>query len=226
MGTGECLFVGSPVYVDRAVPPIVQFLTQLPLGQSCYGVPFVTWGGVSSGVALLEMAQLLEERGYALLGAAKILAVHSLMWHCEHPLGEGRPDSEDETLIQKLVSELTSKLQGSHPPLVSLQDLHYQPPDLELKSWSTSLDIAKKATLLMKLDTQLCNQCGVCQEKCPVQAIELVPHIRIGDACIRCYNCARLCPEEAIEVDLLGLEERIRKRSHEFSERPLSQIFV
>jgi len=226
MENGGCLFIGSPVYALRALPPVVQFLNQLPMTKGRYAVPFITWGGESSGVALLEMAQLLEEKGYALPGAAKILAVHSSMWYCEHPLGEGHPDAEDKALVRVLVRELTSRLQGPYSPLLSSKDMHYQPPDLEREAWSAGLNNVRTIFDTKEIDTRLCNQCGICRDECPVQAIELVPFVKIGDDCIRCYNCVRMCPEEAIKLDLSGVEEKIRKRAFDYSERPLSQIFV
>ncbi|MBW2555165.1 MAG: 4Fe-4S ferredoxin, partial [Deltaproteobacteria bacterium] len=86
---GGCLWIGSPVYAGHAVPPITYFILQLPVSKGGYAVPFVTWGGVSSGVALHEMGKVLGEKGYIVLGAAKVLAVHSMMWQFKNPLGEG-----------------------------------------------------------------------------------------------------------------------------------------
>lgn len=226
VGEQGCLFVGSPVYVDRALPPVTDLLRQLAQSRGSYAIPFVTWGGVNSGVALLELAQQLEVKGYRLLGAAKIMAVHSILLHCEHPLGEGHPDIEDESLIQEMVRGLTLKLHSDNPRMVSLLDLHYQPRERELEAWSASLDIAKEKTLAMELDMMLCSRCGICREQCPVQAIKMDIFVEISSACIRCLNCVRVCPEEAIRVDLIGLEKRIRKRVDEYQEMPPSQIFL
>jgi len=57
---GCCLWIGSPVYAGHAVPPITDFISQLPVSKGGYAVPFVTWGGVSSGVALHEMAPFVK----------------------------------------------------------------------------------------------------------------------------------------------------------------------
>lgn len=55
-----CLYLGSPVYVDLAVPPVMQFIEVLPSLSRGYVVPFCTWGAVSSGVALWQMADALS----------------------------------------------------------------------------------------------------------------------------------------------------------------------
>ena len=90
------LFIGSPVYAFHAVPPVMEFIEQLPDTCKGYSVPFVTWGAVTSGIALHEMGKLLSEKGFPVIGAAKIVAAHSLMWQFAHPLGEGRPDADDD----------------------------------------------------------------------------------------------------------------------------------
>ena len=59
---GCCLWIGSPVYAGHAVPPITDFISHLPVSKGGYAVPFVTWGGVSSGVALHEMGRCLVRR--------------------------------------------------------------------------------------------------------------------------------------------------------------------
>lgn len=56
---------------------------------SQFDVPFVTWGGACSGISLYEMGKELLNKRFTVLGAAKILAVHSLMWQLENPLGKG-----------------------------------------------------------------------------------------------------------------------------------------
>ena len=62
-----CLWIGTPVYAGHAVPSISNFIARLPEDNGSYVVPFVTWGAVTSGVALHEMGTLLSEKGYILL---------------------------------------------------------------------------------------------------------------------------------------------------------------
>ena len=72
-----CLWIGSPVYAGHALPSIMQFIAELPVGKGNAAVPFVTWGAVTSGVALAEMGMMLSKKGYTVLGGAKVGAVHS-----------------------------------------------------------------------------------------------------------------------------------------------------
>jgi len=51
----SCLFVGSPVYVSHAVPPVMEFIAELKEGIGAFAVPFVTWGGACSGISFFKL---------------------------------------------------------------------------------------------------------------------------------------------------------------------------
>ncbi len=76
------------------------------------------------------------------------------------------------------------------------------------------------------VDIGRCTHCGLCVEKCPAQALSLSPDPHFGESCICCYHCVRICPEAAIEVDLSSVVARIRERARQFSEEPVTKIFV
>ena len=65
------LYVGSPVYANRPLPQIMELISMLPQAHIGYSVPFVTWGGVTSGIALHDMGKALDQKGYKVLGAEK-----------------------------------------------------------------------------------------------------------------------------------------------------------
>ena len=223
---GCCLWIGSPVYAGHAVPPITDFISQLPVSKGRYAVPFVTWGGVSSGVALHEMGKVLGEKGYIVLGAAKVLAVHSMMWQFKNPLGEGHPDSEDDAMIKGLVGDVNSKLLSDVKKAIPLEDLNYQPKEVQESMKKVNIEMAKQMLPPRQLDEEACTKCGVCEEECPAQAITCDPYPKFGDACFLCYNCIRLCEEGAIKTDLSQIEGMLKERAAKNSERPLSQVFV
>ena len=138
-----CLFIGSPVYANHPVPPVMRFISNLPENADVCTVPFVTWGGVSSGIALYDMGKALTEKGIPLVGSGKVLAVHSMMWRCENPLGESHPDEEDDRLIRELVSGVLKKMGSESPEAMTLSDLAYQTEKVHAEMAKMSLETAK-----------------------------------------------------------------------------------
>lgn len=222
----SCLFIGSPVYVSHAVPPVMECIAGIKENTGAFAVPFVTWGGACSGISLFEMGKALLNKGITLLGAAKILAVHSLMWQLEHPLGKGHPDSNDDRMVEDLVNHIHHKLHSDIPKGIKLSDLGYQTKENHLEMEKISLKAAKAQMPRREIDTTLCTQCQICQEVCPVDAIALTPYPEFGHNCIFCFSCMKKCPEQAIKSDLSEIWQRIKDRAAFFSEHPHSQLFL
>ena len=221
-----CLFIGSPVYSSHALPLIMDFITRLPLKEQAYAVPFVTWGAATSGIALAEMGEAFMQQGYNLIGAARIVALHSLMWESENPAGAGHPDHEDDSLIKNLITEVENNLQKSNPQTLQDQVLSYQSEAVTAEMKQQNLELARKFLPPRKVNQDLCNQCGICADECPVAALTLTPYPTYAKHCILCFNCMRLCPEKAIEADLSPAHEMVRLRYEKYKEYPLTKIFL
>ena len=221
-----CLFIGSPVYVSHAIPPVMDFIARLPEKMDMPAVPFVTWGGVSSGIALYEMGQALAAKKMKIIGAAKIMARHALMWQTEDPLGKNRPDESDDVILRNLIAGLLKKLSASGDGAIDLSTLAYYPPDVAEKMKKTTLKKAKSQMPKRKVDEDACTECRECSAVCPTDAISFTPYPEFESNCIFCYNCMRLCPEDAIKADFTKMEKRIRDRAEELKEAPDSLIFL
>lgn len=223
---GCCLWIGSPVYAGHALPSIMQFISGLPLGKGNASVPFVTWGAVTSGVALSEMGTMLSQKGYTVLGGAKVGAVHSMMWESKDPLGGGHPDAEDDQIVEKLVQDVCTKLTAVPLTSLPLETLNYQPQEVQEWLQTVNIEAAKAMLPPLQLVEAACTKCGICEKECPAFAITLEPYPRFGDACILCYNCVRLCEEGAIKSDLSQVEGVLKGKAAQNPERPLSQVFI
>jgi ferredoxin/flavodoxin len=222
----SCLFIGSPVYASHAVLPVMACIAGLKENPDVFAVPFVTWGGACSGISLYEMGEELIEKRFILLGAAKILAVHSLMWALEDPLGKGHPDAGDDQMVGELVNHVYQKLNEANPRGINLSDLAYQTRENHEEMEKTGLQTAKAHLPKRQVDAGLCSQCGICSEICPMDAVIFTPYPEFGDGCVFCFSCMKKCPEQAIMADMSSIWRRIRDRAAFFSERPYSQIFV
>ncbi len=221
-----CLFIGSPVYFNRAVPPVMDFIEKLPPSEGSWAAPFVTYGKACSGLALWQMASALQDKGYRIAGAVKVQAVHSLMWESEDPEGGGHPDTEELDQIGVFAETLSRRFGEGTLGELELQLLDYHPEELtaELRpALSKPWPIMPKA-----VDGDTCSECGTCADECPVQTITLNPLPEFGEDCIDCFNCVRLCPEEAIvsETSLADIGDMVRKRVRTVNETPLTEAFL
>ena len=221
----SCLFIGSPVYVSHAVPAVMEFIAGIKENTNAFAVPFVTWGGACSGISLYEMGKELSIKGFTILGAAKILAAHSLMWQLEDYLGKGHPDADDDRMVEELVNHVNQKLYEDNPKEINLSDLAYQSKENHKEMEKVSLQTAKAHMPKRTIDTELCNQCQVCSDVCPTDSVLFTPYPEFGDDCVFCFNCMKKCPEQAINADLSVIWQRINDRAVFFSERPYSQTF-
>lgn len=221
------LFVGSPVYCGHAVFPVTEFINDIAEGSVHYAVPFVTYGGVTSGVAISEMAEALQEKGVPILGAAKIASEHSMMWELDAPLGKGRPNAEDDQLSESLVDKVLTKIQDGTGGTVPLSELMYQPEEVYEFHKTFNLAVAKTKAPQRTIDESSCAECRACADVCPTNAISYTPFPEFGDDCICCYNCVKKCPENAIQVDMSPVHAFIRQHALRFGrENASSEIFV
>jgi ferredoxin/flavodoxin len=226
-GKQVCLFIGSPVYRDMAVPPIVNFIEALPKISGATAVPFVTWGQACSGVALWQMGAGLLEKGFKIAAAAKIAAQHSLMWQTTQPAGKGRPDETDLAKVKALTDVLAGRFEwGAICGSLPLEALDYQPKE-RARQMKQKMG-APRFIVPKKVHPEKCTQCEICAAACPAAAIALKPLPEFGPSCFDCFNCIRLCPEDAIEpaISLSEIEAHIRERVRTIDEKPLTQIFL
>ena len=222
----RCLWIGSPVYCDHAVPLVENCLRQFPAATERYCVPFVTWGGVTSGLALVEMGGILQQQGYQLLGAGKVLAQHSSMWGAEQPLAQGHPKKEDLDKVNLLVEQVVKKLNQPVKESLALEVLDYLSPALRADAGGKTLALAKASRPPLTADPDKCSSCGTCEECCPVQAITMDNVPVVGDSCVLCMQCVQHCPEQAFPYDHTTIASFIEAMADASDEEKETAIFI
>ena len=225
-GNRACLFIGSPVYAGHPVPPIMQFIERMPATPGLFAVPFVTWGQVVSGLALYDMVSELRTKNVKVIGAAKILTVHSMMWDSPRPLGQGHPNADDDRMMVELVQKIGVKIVDPETSEIRLSDLRYYPDTVCQEMAQRTLEVMKPHMPKRTLDTERCIQCGTCAEECPTDAITYSPFPEFTDDCIYCYVCVQKCPEGALTTDKAFLDGYLRERSADINEKPYSKYFI
>lgn len=221
-----CLWIGSPVYCDHAAPPVTDFIKGLPIaGPGSFAVLFVAWGGVTSGLALAEMAEQLLAKGFVPLAAAKVLAVHSSMWRAAQPLASGHPDREDLAQMRRMTDTAVANLASEHIAPLDLRVLDYLSPWLRAEAAGKSLAAARAAMPPLAVNEQHCLQCGECAERCPTAAISLAPFPTLSDDCVLCLQCVRGCPQDAFVFDNEAVAARIGAMADRSDEEKATRIF-
>ena len=204
----DILCVGSPVYAHHLHYNMQDLMKSLPTPGNGWGrlaVPFVTYGGINSGIALQEAAKLLKKTGRTPIAGMKIESEHCLtkLKQITTKVNNGMPGEEINHLLNELVNKICSFGHNGDRKDVS-DEFCYQ-------SWKTRI----KAKILFRekiwqrylypkviFNSDQCKVCGKCSRVCPVQRIEMTKHgptIPEGNPeCIHCGSCVSVCPSNSI----------------------------
>lgn len=188
----------SQLYVD--------FLRSLPIQNGKNAFILNTYGG-GAGLAQLVMNSLLTEKGF------NIIAGHSLhMPHSNPPTVAGQygilynkilrpfdsPNKKEILKFKTFIKKLNNIIKYIHN---NIKVKTYKPkfsmlyPILPHIPRTMSRDEMGEKFI----DEDLCNKCGICESKCPYNAIKIINYpIFDMKKCYGCWLCFNICPKNAI----------------------------
>jgi len=190
------LIVGVPVYLGR-IPAVARNWLRTLQARDTPAVCVVVYGNRAYDDALVELADILKDRGCRPVAGAAFIGQHSFSTDTT-PTAEGRPDARDREQaavfgenIRKKLTEFSSPgmvpdvvFPGSRP--YRMETCHPYKPGTPF--WNVDFIAVSDA----------CSQCGTCARKCPVGAIDPKNSRAIDtERCITCCACIRHCPEHA-----------------------------
>lgn len=213
------LLIGSPVYANHAAGPVLALLGDLPEGAGKPALAYVTYGGVSKGSSLFEMAEALSGKGYSVLGLAEVLAVHSMMFRDVDPVGKGHPGEVDWRALASWIEKISPLLK----PVGAAMDYSCtRPPGRLSRSLDTGVFTPRFMRHLwpsIRFRPEKCTMCGACTSVCPAGRLDDLPRIDEATSCLYCYQCVRCCPEGAFNAFMQVTHPAVRVLSRASNRR-------
>ncbi len=204
----DVLLVGGPVYAHHMQYHVLDLIKSLPKPNDAWGklaIPYVTYGGISSGVALKESRKFLRETGRIVPLAMKIVAPHR-MTRAFMPEEFNSDKLKGEQL--KDIEELVNRI-GLLNPEGKVNDagrsLHYNGIVTTLLAKTVFIEKTwhEKRYPRVVVNPAICTGCGKCVRLCPVAHLKKEGESVVTSAssgCIHCLNCVVNCPSKAVSL--------------------------
>lgn len=173
----DILVIGVPVYAGR-IPAILEETFKHLKGAGNPAVAVAVYGNRDYDDALLELSDILKERGFSAIGAGAFVGEHSL----SDKVAGGRPDTDDLKKARAFGKSLCEKLKngmGAAFQVKGKRPYKERPP-------------AHKCAPKTRDN---CTDCMVCAKNCPAGVISLENPRIIADGCLRCCACVKICPQ-------------------------------
>lgn len=178
LNKNDVAVIAVPSYGGRVPTTAVARLAKLR-GNGARAVVMAVYGNRAYEDTLLELQDTAAEAGFAVIAAIAAVAEHSIA----HQFATGRPDAQDQQQLKTFAQSIKEKLASGE------LSMPHVPGNRPYKTSSVSM--VPKAT-------KACVSCGLCAQKCPVQAIDrLHPQNVDKKACISCMRCVAICPHYA-----------------------------
>ena len=159
---------------------------------------------------LVELKDIAAESGFKVVAAISAVAEHSIM----HQYAAGRPDDKDGAELREFAAEIMQKIRAG----ADGEDI-VLPGNRPYKK-------AGAAGMVPKANGS-CTNCGLCAEKCPVQAISR-ENCKITDKtkCISCMRCVAVCPQAARGVSKVMVSVASLALKKACSVRKNNELFI
>lgn len=181
----ELVVVAAPVFGGR-IPSVMREKLLTMDGAGRAAVAIVVYGNRDYDDALLELSDVLTERGFCVMAAGAFVAQHSMV----PDIAAGRPDAEDEAEIRDFAVRVSEKLADMERTADAADELGIPGQ----RPYKPEMDLP-----FTPVSSEACVLCGKCVEVCPTGAIELKDGELCTDVgkCIICMVCVHDCPEGA-----------------------------
>lgn len=231
----DIVVFGVPVIAGRVPNVLLPFLNTLE-GGGALAIPVVLYGNRNFDDALIELRNILEERGFHTVAAAAFIGEHSF----SRVLAAGRPDEADLKIAEEFAQKAARKIRslaaadgaeeaGTDLPLHAPAPIevdgedpirpYYKPRDRQ----GNFINILK---VKPKLDESKCTKCGICVSACPMGSIKAEEPGVVDGICIKCCGCEKKCPEGALYFDDEGYLYHKRELELGYPDRKEPALYI
>jgi ferredoxin/flavodoxin len=189
----DLIGVGSPVFHMRAFEPLEAFLEEaLPHAAGhIHAFLYLTYGGITTGRAFLNLSRLLEKHGVPLIGAFKVWAPHFF-----------NPAQYPDPAAAQTVEDFCRRASDNRFRAIEWDQVRPVFSNQSRKArmiYPFTELIGRLRQLPIHFDREKCSGCGRCVNECPAGALRLdgIP-VRDRDNCLYCYRCTVVCPRKAV----------------------------
>lgn len=178
----DVALIAVPSYHGLVPQPVLPRLNAIH-GNGARAILLCVYGNRAYEDTLAQLENLAGQAGFRVVAAVAAIAEHSIA----RRYASGRPDSKDAERLAEFSAKIQAKLDSGslEKPAV---------PGIVPQKEAPAAGVVPKVT-------KDCVRCGLCTEKCPVQAIDPSdPAVTHKDKCISCMRCVAVCPHSARKV--------------------------
>lgn len=176
----DIVLIAMPSFSGRAPAVAIQRLKQIR-GNGAKCTLVCVYGNRAYEDTLVEMEDAAKECGFQVIAAIAAVAEHSII----SQYASNRPDSSDEKQLVDFANQIADK--------DGVRDAVSIPGNRPYKKTGG-------AGLIPKPDKN-CVRCGLCAQRCPVQAINPTDFRTDSGKCISCMRCVKQCSSNAKKVN-------------------------
>ena len=172
------VLIAMPSFGGRAPVVAIERLKKIA-GNGAKCTLVCVYGNRAYEDTLVEMEDAAKESDFRVIAAIAAVAEHSIM----PQYAANRPDASDEKQLAGFAAQIASRDENA----VSI-------PGKRPYKKSGGAGLVPKPN-------KDCVKCGLCAEKCPVQAINSPNFTADSKKCISCMRCVKLCAHDARKVN-------------------------
>ena len=205
----ETCIIAVPGYGGR-VPVTASERLRALAGNGAAAVVAAVYGNRDYEDALIELGDIAQECGFAVVAGVAAVAEHSVI----RDFGAGRPDAADAEELAGFAARIVKAMgEGESGRVLEL------PGNRPYKAYAVAS--------MVPVGGLACTGCGLCVRRCPVHAIPASdPKATDAQACIGCMRCIQACPVSARAVAAEALAAARSRMEKVCSGRKENALFV